>query len=101
MATNFMVKMGKIDQLTFICRLDILKWIQWDYLATLCANMVRISSVTWSLKRSSVYIPSFLKINPLTQTISVSTGPLHSTPLTGRAIKPQRQGHIGGPIAQP
>ena len=27
--------------------------------------------------------------------------PLHSTPLTGRAIKPQRQGHIGGPIAQP
>ena len=26
---------------------------------------------------------------------------LHSTPLTGRAIKPQRQGHIGGPIAQP
>jgi len=29
----------------------------------------------------------------------------HSTPLhlqvTGRAIKPQRQGHIGGPIAQP
>ena len=27
--------------------------------------------------------------------------PLHSTPLTGRAIKPQCQGHIGGPIAQP
>jgi len=27
--------------------------------------------------------------------------PLHSTPLTGRAVKPQRQGHIGGPIAQP
>jgi len=27
--------------------------------------------------------------------------PLHSTPLTGRAITPQRQGHIGGPIAQP
>jgi len=27
--------------------------------------------------------------------------PLHSTPLTGRAIKPQRQGHIGGRIAQP
>jgi len=27
--------------------------------------------------------------------------PLHSTPLTGRAIRPQRQGHIGGPIAQP
>jgi len=27
--------------------------------------------------------------------------PLHSTPLTGRAIKPQRQGHIGGPIAHP
>ena len=26
---------------------------------------------------------------------------LHSTPLTGRAIKPQRQGHIDGPIAQP
>ena len=26
---------------------------------------------------------------------------LHSTPLTGRAIKPQCQGHIGGPIAQP
>ena len=26
--------------------------------------------------------------------------PLHSTPLTGRAIKPQRQGHVGGPIAQ-
>ena len=25
----------------------------------------------------------------------------HSTPLAGRAIKPQRQGHIGGPIARP
>jgi len=24
-----------------------------------------------------------------------------STPLTGRAVKPQHQGHIGGPIAQP
>jgi len=28
-------------------------------------------------------------------------GPLHSTPLTGRAVKAQRQGHIGRPIAQP
>jgi len=27
--------------------------------------------------------------------------PLHSTPLTGWAVKPQRQGHIDGPIAQP
>jgi len=27
--------------------------------------------------------------------------PLHSTPLTGRAIKPQCQGHVGRPIAQP
>jgi len=26
---------------------------------------------------------------------------LHSTPLTGWAIKPQHQGHIVGPIAQP
>jgi len=26
---------------------------------------------------------------------------LHSTPLKGWAVKPQRQGHIGGPIAQP
>ena len=26
--------------------------------------------------------------------------PLHSTPLTGRAIKPQRQGHVGRPIAR-
>ena len=26
---------------------------------------------------------------------------LHSTPLTGRAIKPQRQGQVGRPIAQP
>jgi len=25
----------------------------------------------------------------------------HSTPFTGRAVKPQRQGHLGGPIAQP
>ena len=25
----------------------------------------------------------------------------HSNPLTGRAVKPQRQGHIGGPITQP
>jgi len=31
--------------------------------------------------------------------IMVNSTPL--TPLTGRAIKPQRQGHIGGPIAQP
>ena len=27
--------------------------------------------------------------------------PLHSTPLTGRAIKPQRQGHTGGPLRNP
>jgi len=30
-----------------------------------------------------------------------SGSPLHSTPLTERAVKPRRQGHIGGPIAQP
>jgi len=29
------------------------------------------------------------------------SSPLHSTLLTRRAIKPQRQGHIGGPIVQP
>jgi len=27
--------------------------------------------------------------------------PLHSTPLTGRAIKPQRQGHLLGPLCNP
>jgi len=33
--------------------------------------------------------------------VAMVWAPLHSTPLTGQAIKPQRQGHIGGPIAQP
>jgi len=33
--------------------------------------------------------------------LSTDMTPLHSTPLTGRAVTPQRQGHIGGPIAQP
>jgi len=32
---------------------------------------------------------------------SVKILSLHSTPLTGRAVKPQHHGHIGGPIAQP
>ena len=35
------------------------------------------------------------------QKVLIYEGPLHSTPLTGQAIKPQHQGHIGGPIAQP
>jgi len=38
--------------------------------------------------------------------VNVSSGTgsprsLHSTPLTGQAIKPQRQGQVGRPIAQP
>jgi len=41
---------------------------------------------------------SLLSITDTIQLLLIST-PL--TPLTGRAIKPQHQGHVGGPIMQP
>jgi len=46
----------------------------------------------------------FLKYTALQSLCTLFAGsvtPLHSTPLTGRAVKPQRQGQVGRPIAQP
>jgi len=51
--------------------------------------------------RASYYLVSSKLCTPVCVFRELVPPPLHSTPLTGRAIKPQRQGHIGGPIAQP
>jgi len=48
-----------------------------------------------------VNVVSHKHVFPLPDICDALGSLLHSTPLTGRAIKPQRQGHIGGPIAQP
>jgi len=66
--------------------------------------VVNIMTQLW---HTPSYQPSIIKTGITFQTtwtlLKCNSGlmSLHSTPLTGRAIKPQRQGHIGGPIAQP
>ena len=76
-----------------------------------------VQTVSASLSPTKIYITAELNGEPVRCLLDSScerslivhdlvpnaslTPPLHSTPLTGRAIKPQRQGHVGGPIAQP
>jgi len=77
----------------------------------LFVNLTSIKLMDWF---ESICVDVFFSLEKLTRLVVVtdirmtwfildiySIPPLHSTPLTGRAIKPQRQGHIGGPIAQP
>ena len=60
------------------------------------------STFDMGIKLLLTYFPMFplaSSLDPLP--VLARKCPLHSTPLTGWAVKPQRQGHLGGPIAQP
>ena len=74
-----------------------------DFIETIIPNVLKTIAICHSMVQAARL---WTALSPLLFTRNsiyaiARIGPLHSTPLTGRAIKPQCQGHIGGPIAQP